>query len=282
MVKIDWNMNLKKLKIKYRHSYHFRLNLLLLLFLINEVISNTKESTTFLVLQSQNQTLFTLGITQIIDSPTKKHTMSRLDFFTIFVVAICILAIIFLIFKATQLANGDGISVPENTSSVADADDFDEDEDLYDSDGAEIVTDTNTDELGGSANSDEDGMTSAGEADTDNEDAEEEDTMGDLDEAEAETPVISREPEVISTEASLGKYLVIAGTFKIKSGAQTLARQLRNAGYSNAKSSIFDRGTYAIVLVDRFDSQSEANALASKLKSSGIEAYVQAVRGSSN
>jgi hypothetical protein len=273
VVKIDWNMNLKKLKIKYRHSYHFRLNLLLLLFLINEVISNTKESTTFLVLQSQNQTLFTLGITQIIDSPTKKHTMSRLDFFTIFVVAICILAIIFLIFKATQLANGDGISVPENTSSVADADDFDEDEDLYDSDGAEIVTDTNTDELGGSANSDEDGMTSAGEADTDNEDAEEEDTMGDLDEAEA---------EVISTEASLGKYLVIAGTFKIKSGAQTLARQLRNAGYSNAKSSIFDRGTYAIVLVDRFDSQSEANALASKLKSSGIEAYVQAVRGSSN
>lgn len=206
--------------------------------------------------------------------------MSRLDFFTIFVVALCILAIIFLIFKATELAKGDGINTPENTTSVVDVDeDYDDEEDLYDSDPIGAESDSNTNELGGSADSDDDVMTGAG-GDEDGADADED--MGEPDAADTETPAIDTEPEVISTDASLGKYLVIAGAFKIKSGAETLARQLRNAGYSNAKSSIFDRGAYAVVLVDRFDSRSEAAALASKLKSSGTEAYVQAVRGSAN
>lgn len=208
--------------------------------------------------------------------------MSRLDFFTIFVVALCILAIIFLIFKATELARGNGLSTPENTTSVADIDDdeYSDEDDLYDGDiGADADSDSNTDtdELGGSVDSDNDEMTGEGEngddIDYDSDEPEEADT---------ETRTINREPEVISTDASLGKYLVIAGAFKIKSGAQTFARQLRNEGYSNAKSSIFDRGAFAVVLVDRFDSRSEAAALASKLKRGGTEAYVQAVRSSSN
>ena len=207
--------------------------------------------------------------------------MSRLDFFTIFVVALCILAIIFLIFKATELAKGDGINTSENTTSVVDVDeeDYDDEEDLYDSDPIGAESDSDTNELGGSAVSDDNEMTGAG---NDEDSAGADEDMGEPDAADTESPAINTEPEVISNDASLGKYLVIAGAFKIKSGAETLARQLRNQGYSNAKSSIFDRGTYAVVLVDRFDSRSEAAALASKLKSSGTEAYVQAVRGSAN
>ena len=207
--------------------------------------------------------------------------MSRLDFFTIFVVALCILAIIFLIFKATELAKGTGVSTPENTASVADIedDDFSDEDNLYDSDsgniGAEPDTNSDTDELGGSIDSDDDEMTGAGgNNDSNGNDYD----LDEPEEADTETPAINREPEVISTDASLGKYLVIAGAFKIKSGAQTLARQLRNEGYTNAKSSIFDRGAFAVVLVDRFDSRSEAAALANRLKNSGTEAYVQAVR----
>lgn len=199
--------------------------------------------------------------------------MSRLDFFTIFVVALCILAIIFLIFKATELAKGDGTTVPENTSIADDFDNADED-DLYDSD-------EYAEEMSGEADTDEYESTGTGASGEDDEATLDEDEMDDTDEAEAETPVI-KEPEIISTDASLGKYLVIAGTFKIKSGAETLARQLRNAGYSNAKTSIFDRGTYAVVLVDRFTSKSDADALASRLKSDGTEAYVQEVRSRSN
>lgn len=198
--------------------------------------------------------------------------MSRLDFFTIFVVALCILAIIFLILKATELAKGDQISVPEDTAIVGEPDDEGDDEALYDSE--DLTTDEVDDELLGESDSDlEDATGDSGEEYNE----EEEDALG-LDEEEAETPAVKREPEVISTDVSLGKYLVLGGTFKIKSNADNHARNLRNSGYPNAKTSIFDKGTYAVVLVDRFDSKSAAVNLADKLKKDGHQSFVQAVR----
>jgi len=203
--------------------------------------------------------------------------MSRLDFFTIFVVALCILAIIFLIFKATELAKGDSVTVPETTGFTDDSADITDEEDLYDSD------EYNDETLSGEANSDKNGGTSAGGSGEDDDADLEEDEMDmdGADEAEATTKTI-KEPEVISTDASLGKYLVIAGTFKIRAGAETLVRKLRNAGYPKAKMSIFDKGTYAVVLVDRFTSKSEAQSLASRLTKGGTEAYVQSVKSSAN
>ena len=204
--------------------------------------------------------------------------MSRLDLFTILIVGVCILAIVFLIFKALEIANGnDNQKATDSSSMVTDTDDgYENDASIYDSE--EITDDVATTDAN-AITDDAEGTTgyasTGGEISED--DAEEADDADET--ATSATTTTSDEPEIISSDASYGKYLVLAGTFKIKSNGEDHARMLRRKGYTNAKISIFDRGTYAVVLVDRFKSQSEANALVSQLKNQGIEAYVQLMQG---
>jgi hypothetical protein len=78
---------------------------------------------------------------------------------------------------------------------------------------------------------------------------------------------------------SSGDYLVLAGSFRYRDHAETVARQLRKKGYSGAKVELFNRGAFANVLVDRFDSYSEAQALVVQLKNDGVyDAYVHRKR----
>lgn len=75
-----------------------------------------------------------------------------------------------------------------------------------------------------------------------------------------------------------GDYLVLAGAFRQQVNAESMLRQVRKKGYTQAEISLFNRGTYAAVLVDRFPTEQEANQLVRELKDKGIEAYVQKKR----
>ncbi|AEE51702.1 SPOR domain-containing protein [Haliscomenobacter hydrossis] len=74
--------------------------------------------------------------------------------------------------------------------------------------------------------------------------------------------------------SSTGKYMVIAGSFEQTSSAQKQLKRVQKMGYSSARVEKFNRGAYATVLVNRFSSASEAKTLVSALKSKGIDAMV--------
>ena len=46
-------------------------------------------------------------------------------------------------------------------------------------------------------------------------------------------------------------------------------------GYANASVELFDRGAFAVALVDRYDGLSEAKSLEAELADKGVEAYVK-------
>jgi len=84
-----------------------------------------------------------------------------------------------------------------------------------------------------------------------------------------------------STYSRFGEYLVLAGSYRYKGNAETEVRRLQRLGYSQAEATLFNRGAYATVLVDRFSSLAEARELVRELSSQhGIEAYVHEKRGS--
>lgn len=78
-----------------------------------------------------------------------------------------------------------------------------------------------------------------------------------------------------------GKYMVLAGSFTIRANADKLVNRLKAQGYSNARVEIFDRGKYAVVLVDRFDNLNEARDLQQRLNADGVDSYVK-LRSSAN
>lgn len=78
--------------------------------------------------------------------------------------------------------------------------------------------------------------------------------------------------------SSGGNYLVLAGAFTVMSNAEAHAKRLEKMGFSGAKVALFNKGKYATVLVDRFESKSEASALVNRLTEKGVEAYVQTKR----
>ncbi len=71
-----------------------------------------------------------------------------------------------------------------------------------------------------------------------------------------------------------GEYLVIAGSFRQVSNAQSRVAALREAGFSATEMSKFDRGTYAVALVSRSDDYTEAITTAGRVRAAGFEAKV--------
>ena len=71
-----------------------------------------------------------------------------------------------------------------------------------------------------------------------------------------------------------GDYFVIAGTFRQEINARTRVRDLRQAGFSTTELSRFDRGTYAVALVDHTKDFNAADALAERVRTAGFEAKV--------
>lgn len=204
--------------------------------------------------------------------------MSKLDYVTIAIVGICILAIVFLVYKMTNVFNGD--SSKDKTEIPADSVET-EDEGVYD-----YEIDNNVDSTAGQSS----GTTTTTQPATTTTPSDKAGTSASSAPAEDDAPTTTSnsggtksttstgsastdsEPK---TNYSEGKFMVLAGSFSKKAFAEAQVKKLDKMGYDNARVEIFDRGKYAVVLVDRFDNMAEAERLVKKLSGDGVKSYVK-------
>lgn len=186
--------------------------------------------------------------------------MTRSDFLTLAIVGLCLAALVFLIYRFMHIEEDAGMrpAPPETTEVVEDVYATSEDDPYAydDTTGAaddlaygakEIVTEVPAEAAA----------------------------------PKPEKPVVKKEPVRETAPAprtSNGDYLVLAGSFRIKDHAEAEVRRLKKMGYPHAELSLFNRGTYASVLVDRFADSRQAEALVSQLKNDGVAAYVHKKR----
>ncbi len=208
--------------------------------------------------------------------------MSKLDYVTIAIVGICIMAILFLVYKMTNVFK-DG-KQPDKTEIAADNV---ESEDVYDYEIDETVDSTSDQGAKGNAVSDQSTATKpattsvpADKAETSVADTKGEDEVQEAVEeatgAKTTKPAKPIAGETAEATYPDGKYMVIAGSFKVKESADKTVSKLRKLGYDNARVELFDRGKFAVVMVDRFGNMAEAERLVKKLGGDGIKSYVKA------
>lgn len=199
--------------------------------------------------------------------------MSRLDYITIAIVAACILAIIFLVYKMTDLFSDkqpvvDPIEVDGGKVEQEDSTTYNYDIEDDATDNGEASSDSgNKNVAGEDSNS---GSTTTPTSTPTSDDNEDEERM-----PTTTTPTTTP----TRTNDSGGKYMVIAGTFSKKANAKMQLQQLKKLGYNNATVENFDRGKFDVILVDRFDNMAAAERLVNDLKAEGIKSYVKAKEG---
>ncbi len=178
--------------------------------------------------------------------------MSKLDYITGGIVVLCILAIVFLVYKMTNVFKTN--EPTDNTESVSGP--VETEDDIYN-----YEADSTSD---GEAVNDSTSLPSGTPAETM---ADEPATEKNVDEA----PLAKVQPAVKNE----GKFMVLAGAFSKKALAQNQVSRMKKLGYSHARVEIFDRGKFAVVLVDRFDNMVDAESLIKKLREQGIECYIK-------
>ena len=201
--------------------------------------------------------------------------MSRIDYITIGIVSVCVLAIGFLVYKMTDLFNPQNGSTPVETSQ--NTVEVEEEGDIYDyeTDGPLDTTSTEV------ATSDTFAAPAPKPATSVAATATATPKQTPAAPKPATSPQTSSETDIQETEeesapaASAGAYMVFAGTFKQKINAEKRMAQLRKSGYDNATIEIFDRGRYAVVIAGRFDNMQDAEALKEKLQTDGINAVIK-------
>jgi cell division septation protein DedD len=73
-----------------------------------------------------------------------------------------------------------------------------------------------------------------------------------------------------------GDFMVLAGSFSKRENADNHVNDLKKKGYNNSRVEIFDKGAFAVVLVDRFPDEASARSLVKELKDKHkIESYVK-------
>ena len=87
--------------------------------------------------------------------------------------------------------------------------------------------------------------------------------------AKSSTP----KPEEQSAISSGGKYLVVAGSYLVKSNAEKMKKRLYDLGYDSEIVN-FNLSQYYSVLAGRYNSNSEARNTVTILKRNGIDSYV--------
>jgi len=171
--------------------------------------------------------------------------MSRLDYLTIIIVAICIFLLVFVVYRVVNL---DG-TVPR--SALPDT--------------AQVVSPPN---LGIELDS----LKIEGQEDP----LPEEDMFG-VEEARVRDTQAPRTDRRYSNPT--GDYMVVAGTFADRANAQEAADRIKKLGYSTVEIGRFNRGKFTAVIVARFDEQQDAAALVRDLKEQHqVDSYVQKKR----
>lgn len=218
--------------------------------------------------------------------------MSRLDFVTFAIVAACVVALIFLVYKTMKMYTKSDTPTTNTEETIGDTEQYD-DENTYtfdEEDGEEIDDTATTDATNTGNTSGTDSSTSSdnGEdevASNDNKssgNASSDNTNSNTNSSPSSSSSNDDEEDDFpsSYNSNDGRYMVLAGSYQQEVNAKQQAAKLRRMGYEDAEVSKFNRGAYASVLVDRFDSQSDARSLERELKNKGIEAYVLRKRGS--
>lgn len=189
--------------------------------------------------------------------------MSKLDYLTIFIVAVCLAAVVFIMIKVADLGK---------TQNPLDAPPQEQQEeqvepapsDIYSSDTPQPSEDEayrRSDNPAVDWDQDDEDVTAPQEAGIP------EDQY--------------RKPENAPVSASSrGDYLVLAGSFRLRSGAEAEVQRLKQLGYANAEVTLFNNGAFAAVLVDRFTDLAKAEALVNDLQTQhNVAAYVHEKRG---
>jgi len=205
--------------------------------------------------------------------------MSRLDYVTIAIVAVCVAALVYLIYMTTNLLGGDNNELePAAATAPYEEDGYEDDQTAtFNGDSAALA-----DENGYNGASYDEEDTYQDDYDTGDSDDTYRDKGG-YDDSSADEPEDTYEDTRTSASSAsedyasvgVGDYMVLAGTFKYKSNAENMVRKLRNMGYDDARTELFDRGAYAVALVDHYPDYTEAQRIASELKEKGVSAYVK-------
>lgn len=77
-----------------------------------------------------------------------------------------------------------------------------------------------------------------------------------------------------SSASSVGRYLVIAGSFRQLENGKERVAALKAAGFRDTRLEKFNRGTFAVALAGQSNRYSEANRLAERVKAAGFEVRV--------
>lgn len=216
--------------------------------------------------------------------------MSRVDYLTIGIVGVCLAALGFLVFKTVKLMSND--TPPEETlietpyedtigaSTYSDYGDtslnsYTKEEDLDDdqlaaTDYEEPVAEDTKPAKKETKTTPKATTTTKPDTKTTSTKSTKTTASSQKDEGFEEEPAPSR-----SSSTSTGDYMVIAGSFKSKTNAENQVARLHKLGYNNASVESFNRGALAVALVERFSSQSEAQALKKELEAKGVEAIVK-------
>ena len=189
--------------------------------------------------------------------------MSRLDYLTIGIVALCIAALIYLVYRYVNLPHS-----AANTTTTT----------MVDPDSTQFQKE---DTAGFPAEDTSDNNKPGPGAVVEPEVVPEEKTpvQPKIEKPAAPdpkpiTPATTDNDSGETTGLSAGRYMVIGGSFEQMSLAKKELRKIQKAGYPNARVEKFNRGTYASILVERFEKAGDANALVKRLKGKGFDAMV--------
>jgi len=197
--------------------------------------------------------------------------MSRLDYVTIAIVAVCVAALVYLIYMTTNLLGSSPEDPVTADQMVTEPDDEYAEEEYYPEDTTATFDDGYYDEGEATIDNTGDGDQAIAEEDAPNY----EDADSDLQTSSSRGPAKDGRIKPDFSSVASGQYMVLAGTFKYRNNAEEMVSKLKEMGYANASVELFDRGRYAVALVDRFDGLASAQALKSELSGKGIEAYVK-------
>lgn len=213
--------------------------------------------------------------------------MSRLDWFTILIVSICVVALGFLVYKTVQLMGNDQPNMQQTELSEAE-EDRNEHQTAYEASGSPRT----------------DAATAPGADDQDLDDDELPYDPEEVEAPEQEATPAPAQPSKTATEKtstaaaqpksqpasssttrakggtptsynSTGEFMVVAGSFSMRYNAETQVKKLKQLGYDNARVEIFNSGALATALVDRFDNYDRAKSLVNELKGKGVDCFVK-------
>jgi cell division septation protein DedD len=194
------------------------------------------------------------------------YNMSRIDYFTVAIVGICIVAIVFLVYRMSDLFRADEVA-------TATAQKTQEQQVELEDDGLFVYMEDGTiDSVPVGAGGATDETTQPDETPQPNP-------------APAETPVPSDPPSDDSSVSpnpgsgdkafTEGDFMVFAGTFRQRNLAERRLDKLHALGYKQARMEVFDRGRFAVIIVDQYHRRDSADTLVRRLASDDIRSYVK-------